>query len=506
MDDIHIEGRNPTQIQEFKNEVHKKIKQVKNENFIPVVICAGDIGEGITGIEWAKDYDCDVIYTCGNHEFWNRDFFETYKNIEEELKKPEYKNIHFINNNSIVLHDIRFIGGTMWTNVGNFLNWYDNKNLSIKYFPVMGDFRKITIKGWYSEENINLLKDFVLKNASQMTPIIEENLKSLIENEFFNPLFELQEHTKTINYIREELKNKFDGTTIVVTHHLPEFNLWAKAKKMNMKVLQGEYLNNDRLLLEGAKGNNKMYRDAMLIGYYSNDLRELMFGELAPDYWVHGHLHIPVQAIIGNTKIISSPVGYNSQSTEMKMKEFIIGNNNTFIAEAIRNNIEEYSWEDSIVKTLSDYEIAIKTFTPLVQSNFVVAGEFKVIMNQFKIMHQNNVDELKKEITKWLSPIIFNTNKNIADKDLDYFNVVLKSGVLNSKIKAVNGEELKYKLPDYITADVGPFSFKEDLNGNETKNLHYKYWKTEIQKIIIQIKNLRKLLLEFANDLEKKDQ
>ncbi len=501
MDDVHIEGRSQNQIVDFQNNVKSKIEAAKELNQIPIVVCAGDIGEGTTGIEWAKEFDCDVLYTCGNHEFWNRDYFQTYKDIYEKLKNPEYKNIHFLNNNVFELHGIRFIGGTMWTNVGNFLNWYENKNLSLKYFTVMGDFKKITLKGWYTTENIKKLKSFMASNISQMNQVVESNILSLIENEYFNPLFELEIHEEAKKFIESELSKPFDGKTIVITHHLPDFNLWAKAKKMNVKVLEGEYLNNDRLLLEGAKGNNKMYRDAMLIGFYSNNLKNLMFGKLAPDYWIHGHLHIPIHTVIGKTKVVSSPVGYNSQSNEMKMKEILVDNKYTFFAEAIRKNVEEYAWEENLVKTLNDYEKSIKLFEPLIQSNFISGLEFKIIFNQFKMAHQQNVNQLKKDLVDWLSPLVDTSYEN---KEQDYFNVILKSGILFSKTIATNGEEIKFKLPDYITAEIGNNSFKED-EGNEAKNTHLKYWKSEINKILLQIKNLKKLILVFVNDLEEKE-
>ena len=503
MDDIHIEGRSEEQIISFQKTVQEKIEEVKSLNLTPVVVCAGDIGEGIKGIEWAKELSCDVIYTCGNHEFWNRDYFETYNKIYEELKKEEYKNIHFLNNSTIELYGVRFIGGTMWTSVGSYLNWYEKRNLSIKYFPVMGDFRKITIKGWYTEENTKRLKEFILKNTNQMNQILEENVNGLINGNFFNPLFELDIHNETINYIREELAKKYEGKTVVVTHHLPDFMAWAKAKKMNTKVLEGEYLNNDRLLLEGAKGTNKMYRDAMLIGYYSNDLSDLMFGDLAPDYWMHGHLHIPVQNIIGKTKIVSSPVGYHSQSSVITMKEFELNDYKTFVAQIIEKETEEYFKEEIIIKNLLDFEKAIKIFESLVSANFVSNLEFKIILNQFKLTHQNNIDLLKKTIIKWLSLILYQENTELKNKEQDYFNVILKSGILLSKSKLENGDEIKFKLPDYLFAELGEASFKDE--GEENKNTNIKFWKSEINKIIVQVKNLRKILSEYVKDLESKD-
>lgn len=66
-------------------------------------------------------------------------------------------------------------------------------------------------------------------NISQMNPVVESNILSLIENEYFNPLFELEIHEEAKKFIESELSKPFDGKTIVITHHLPDFNLWAKS-------------------------------------------------------------------------------------------------------------------------------------------------------------------------------------------------------------------------------------------------------------------------------------
>lgn len=118
MDDIHLEGRTPEMHSDFSKSIQNKIETIKKNGDHPIVLCAGDIGENIQGVIWASQFECDVIYVCGNHEFWDGDLYEVPNNIKEFIKDKEINNIHFLNNESIVINGVRFIGSTLWTSLG----------------------------------------------------------------------------------------------------------------------------------------------------------------------------------------------------------------------------------------------------------------------------------------------------------------------------------------------------------------------------------------------------
>jgi len=77
-----------------------------------VVILAGDIGVGLAGIEWAarRFPQVPVIYVPGNHEFYGHDI-----GLTEQLKAAVPVDIHVLNNDTLELEGIRFLGCTLWT-------------------------------------------------------------------------------------------------------------------------------------------------------------------------------------------------------------------------------------------------------------------------------------------------------------------------------------------------------------------------------------------------------
>jgi len=77
-----------------------------------VVILAGDIGVGLGGIEWAarRFPKVPVIYVPGNHEFYGHDI-----GLTDQLKAAAPADIHILNNDTLELEGIRFLGCTLWT-------------------------------------------------------------------------------------------------------------------------------------------------------------------------------------------------------------------------------------------------------------------------------------------------------------------------------------------------------------------------------------------------------
>lgn len=87
-------------------------------NFCPpktdadIVVLAGDIGVGSGGLEWAarRFPKAPVVYVPGNHEFYGHDI-----DLTDELKSSAPGNIHILNNDSLELDGVRFLGCTLWT-------------------------------------------------------------------------------------------------------------------------------------------------------------------------------------------------------------------------------------------------------------------------------------------------------------------------------------------------------------------------------------------------------
>ncbi len=147
-----------------------------------VVVLAGDIGVGLNGIEWAtrRFSEVPVIYVPGNHEFYDHDI-----GLTDELKVVAPANIHVLNNDTLELDGIRFLGSTLWTD-----------------FKLYGEG-----EAWFARQRAKwLIEDFasIHKGGRRFTP--EDSVEL---------------HYASKRWLVSELERNFEGPTVVVTHHLP---------------------------------------------------------------------------------------------------------------------------------------------------------------------------------------------------------------------------------------------------------------------------------------------
>jgi Icc-related predicted phosphoesterase len=161
---------------------------IEFKDFVPtitaadIVVLAGDIGVGTSGVEWAAEHypDVPVIYVPGNHEFYQHDI-----GIIERLKDAAPANVHVLSNDAFEHGGVRFLGTTLWT-----------------------DF-KFNGKGeaWFSRQTAkSLIEDFSsIRNGLRL----------------FTPEDSVHLHRDSVHWLVTELEKKFSGPTIVVTHHLP---------------------------------------------------------------------------------------------------------------------------------------------------------------------------------------------------------------------------------------------------------------------------------------------
>ena len=432
MDDVHLEGRSSEMCTDFALKIINKIKEIKQQNYIPIVVCAGDIGEGITGIDWAKQFDCNVVYICGNHEFWGQDYYVEINSIKEKLKDPSYSHIKFLHNESVIIHGIKFIGATLWTDLGNSFNW-KTKNLIVRFYSAMGDFKRITSKQWYTDENIKKLRHFLEINGVDSNKIDE-----LILNKGFNPLLEIEENKKSFNFLFKEINQQYSGISIVVTHHLPALEPWIKKFKITEESLSNDCFNDEKNFFDAAKGNSHPSKDLLLMGFYTNNFKKLFLTKNSPHYWLHGHLHEPIDDLIGKTKIISSPVGYFKQSKEMTFKEIIPNEYHKDLSNYVKKEIETFQWNSEILENIRGFEIIISQYEIIISSGLATVSDFNLISNAFLKNHNYAIEKINKKTIDWLSFLFYSENPELTGKVNDEeikekigFNLYLKKQIDN---------------------------------------------------------------------------
>lgn len=159
-----------------------------------ILILAGDIWHAkkpfsFMGFSWFKKISAQfhsIIVLLGNHDFWGGNLQKEYEHYRKNIAAQNLTNVQLLQNSTIILGDIKFVGGTLWTD-------YNQGNLhSIAFAETyMNDFKYI-------------------RNGLAFSKLKANHL--------------IGEHLKTARYIEENAKRDFPEQNLwVITHHLPTF-------------------------------------------------------------------------------------------------------------------------------------------------------------------------------------------------------------------------------------------------------------------------------------------
>lgn len=183
LSDLHLERKSEKATHFILDNINNLIAQNRNNGVEPILIFSGDIHNGIKGYPFMSQVNAQIIYLCGNHEFWHGD----YENTLKELKANAPGNVKFLHNDIVELEENIIVGATMWTDVG--LSF--NPDLFQHAKHVMNDNHEIKYAAWYSDNNnINKLK-------SVYSP---DEIESMIDNKSWNIVIESQENQKSIHF------------------------------------------------------------------------------------------------------------------------------------------------------------------------------------------------------------------------------------------------------------------------------------------------------------------
>lgn len=221
-----------------------------------IVIVAGDISNNAHGyIEYLQNLFpiTQVVAIAGNHEHYNS-HVTIPENIQKLKNVCEGTNVAFLENNVFYFsgkeeeagRKFRILGTTLWTDYGV------DGNVPISKLQAqngMMDHKKI---------------------LSEVDP------RHMVHPDELEVLFH-----KAVQFLDTELSTFFDGTTIVVTHHLP-----------TSRSIHTKYWNS---YLNAAFASNLDY----------------MFHSYIIALWVHGHTHDSTNYICGDySRVICNPMGY----------------------------------------------------------------------------------------------------------------------------------------------------------------------------------------------------
>lgn len=151
-----------------------------------VIVLAGDCEKGEESIKFAshlrKQYRVPVVMVGGNHEFYGSDYHHMLPSLRKLAKAEE---VHFLENDCVIVNDVRFIGCTMWTN-----------------FSLHG----LSKQKEYMKEAGNRISDF-------------HRIK--FAGERFQPIHALGLFEASYEWMSKILDQPFAGKTVVITHFAP---------------------------------------------------------------------------------------------------------------------------------------------------------------------------------------------------------------------------------------------------------------------------------------------
>jgi Icc-related predicted phosphoesterase len=165
-----------------------------------------------------------------------------------DLKSILPDNVRLLEDEHEVYNGVLFIGSTLWTDC--------NKNNPLTIHVVkysMNDYRII--------KNHYLNKDIYYK---------------------LTPEYTISVHKKSREYIQTTLEQNQHLPAVVITHHGPS----------SLSI------------------DEKYKNDHEMNGAYTSDLSDLILDHTNIKFWVHGHMHDPVDYLIGDTHVVSNPRGY----------------------------------------------------------------------------------------------------------------------------------------------------------------------------------------------------
>lgn len=110
-----------------------------------VLVIAGDLIPRVErGVAWLRKRVTDrpVVYVPGNHEFYGCDIDRT---VAKARQAAAGTNVHIIQNDTVMIDNVLFVGATLWTN----FELFRNRHLAMRCAADgMNDYRKIRKRGY----------------------------------------------------------------------------------------------------------------------------------------------------------------------------------------------------------------------------------------------------------------------------------------------------------------------------------------------------------------------
>ena len=220
-----------------------------------------------------------TIYVMGNHEHYHGDVAKSASILKSMLVSNQLTNVHLLDKEHIDIDDVRFIGGTLWTDMN------DGCEQTMRHVSRrMNDFqccdnsaRQVS----YRTMELVLDENGERKLDANGQPIYQAVFKT--REASWSPEDAVEDHKKMLDYITHVYEDTPPWmSTVVVGHHAP------------------------------SKGSEhpKYKHDQLMNGAYNSRLEQFILAKPGIKLWTHGHTHEDFDYMIGSTRVVCNPRGY----------------------------------------------------------------------------------------------------------------------------------------------------------------------------------------------------
>jgi DNA repair exonuclease SbcCD nuclease subunit len=189
-----------------------------------------------------------VILIMGNHEHYHGDFALSARIIRDTF--GHLSNVYFMDKEWRIINGVLFFGGTLWTDM--------NREDPITMHQVR-----------YQMNDFNCVKNTLVTE--------DRDFKT------FHPADAVEDHKRFLTNLDDALNSHPGLTTVVCGHHAPS-----------------------------RASTHPRYKTEFVIGgAYNSNLDDYILDRRQIKLWTHGHTHDDFDYMIGTTRIVCNPRGYD---------------------------------------------------------------------------------------------------------------------------------------------------------------------------------------------------
>ncbi|HEY6511250.1 MAG TPA: metallophosphoesterase family protein [Burkholderiaceae bacterium] len=210
-----------------------------------MVILAGDIARPKEAGAWVRAIAKPVLYVAGNHEYYNGDLQGTLAELRLHCAGSD---VRVLECDAWVFGGVRFLGATLWSDFRIFADDVTRTLAMADAASRIRDFQRIAIDG------------------DRRQPFTPSHSQVLFD--------------RTAQWLDAQLRQAFDGPTVVITHHAPS-----------------------------TRSIHPRFAGSPLNGCFVSDLERLMDADRVR-LWIHGHTHDSFDYTVRGTRVLCNPRGY----------------------------------------------------------------------------------------------------------------------------------------------------------------------------------------------------